>query len=117
MDGTMTTTPEQDDRIQMQFQPYLDLIDGGVFFVLSDGTEQIAAANKMAASLYECEGAEDLLRFCSSNYRNLMEEEDYEPLSEIAREHPEHFPLAFHYKTKAGHFRKVEGVGSLKETP
>lgn len=104
-------------RVQAECQEYFDLLDGGVCFVLSDGTERIAFANEKMASLYECEDAQDFLRACSSNYRNLMEGEDYRPLAEVAGKHPDHFPLSFHYRTKAGHFLKAEGAGSLRDTP
>lgn len=117
MAAAVTKVPGQDERTQKQFQQYFDLVEGGICIVLADGTERVVFANKKAASLYECEDAKDLLLLCASNFRNLMEEEDYRPLSETSREHSEHFPFSFHYQTKGRHFRKAEGVGSLKDTP
>ncbi|WP_194608894.1 EAL domain-containing protein [Clostridium vitabionis] len=93
------------------------MIEGGVCIILADGTEKVVFANGKAASLYECADAEDFLSFVSSGFRSLMEEEDYRPLAEMADGHPEHFPLSFQYRTKKGHFRKAEGVGSLRDTP
>lgn len=116
MDNTMSEVSEQEYRLQTQYQQYFDLIEGGVCFVLADGTERIVFANGKIASLYECEDAETFLQFCSSNYQNLMDEEDYVPLAEAAHGHPEHIPLSFQYRTKNGHFRKAQGVGTLKET-
>ena len=117
MAAAVTNVPGQDNRTQRQCQQYFDLVEGGVCFVLADGTERIVFANGKMASLYECEDVDDFLLLCSSNFRNLMEEEDYSSLLEIAANHPEHFSLSFHYQTKGRHFRKAEGVGSLKETP
>ena len=114
----MTSTPgTQEGNVQEQLQQYYDLLDGGVCLVLADEAEQIAFANQKMASLYECEDAQEFLQTFSTSYRNLMEEEDYRPLAELSGEHPEHFPFSFHYRTKAGHFRKAQGVGSLKDTP
>ncbi len=114
MDNTIK--PDQKQSLQTQYGQYFDLIEGGVCFVLADGTERVVFANEKAASLYECEGEASFLQFCSSTYRNMMEEEDYKSLSGIASEHPEHFPLSFYYRTRKGHFRHAEGVGALKET-
>ena len=117
MAAAVTNVPGQDNRIQGQCQQYFDLVEGGICIVLADGSERIVFANGKMTSLYECEGVDDFLLLCSSNFRNLVEEEDYRPLSEIAVNHPEHFSLSFHYQTRGRHFRKAEGVGSLKETP
>ena len=105
------------DRLREQCHQYFDMIEGGVCIVTADGTERIVFANGKAASLYECADAEDFLSFVSSGFRSLMEEEDYRPLAEMADGHPEHIPLSFQYRTKKGHFRKAEGVGSLRDTP
>jgi len=117
MDEIMMNRSEAEDHRQAQCQSYFDLIEGGVCFVLADGTERIVFANEKAASLYECKDAEDFLQFFSASWRNLMEDEDYKPLSQMAGAHPEHFTITFHYQTKKGHFRKAEGVGTLKDTP
>lgn len=111
------TLGSQKDHIQAQLRQCYDLLDGGVCFVLADGTERIAFANKEVASLYGCESVQDFLHVCSSSYQNMMEAEDYTPLAEISAENSEHFPIAFHYRTKAGHFRKVQGSGTLRDTP
>ena len=102
--------------LQEQYKEDFDLIEGGVCFVLADGSEQIVFVNKKMAKLYECEDIETFMKFCSCNYRNLIEEEDYRPLSELAQGHPEHIPLFFNYQTSNGHFRKAQGIGTLKET-
>ena len=115
MDKKMNVS-EQSERLQAQYEPYYDLIDGGVCFVLADRTERIVFANREAASLYECEDPEAFLQFCSSRYQNLMEEEDYRPLDELAGDHPEHIHFSYHYRTQKGHFRKVQGIGARKET-
>ena len=112
MDDIITNKQEQ-----AQCQTYFDLIEAGVCIILADGTERIVFANDKAASLYECADAEDFLQFVAADYRNLMEDTDYKPLSEMAGARPEHFTLSFQYQTKKGHFRKAEGVGTLKETP
>ena len=117
MDDMKMNRPEQNPHLQGQCQSYFDLIEGGVCIVLADGTERIVMANEKTAALYECEDAEDFLSFFSANFRNLMEDEDYNALSQLAGKHPEHFVFHFHYRTKKGHFRKAEGVGTLKETP
>ncbi|MDX8420564.1 EAL domain-containing protein [Stecheria sp. CLA-KB-P133] len=98
------------------YRAYYDLIDGGVLFVLADGTERIVFANTKAASLYECTDPEELLQYCSSCYQNLMEEEDYKPLSQLAEKNPDHIHISFHYRTQKGHFRKIQGTCTLKET-
>jgi diguanylate cyclase (GGDEF)-like protein len=117
MDEIVTNRSEAKDHRQAQCQTYFDLIEGGVCFVLADDTERIVFANEKVASLYECKDAEDFLQFFSASWRNLMEDEDYKPLSQLAGDHPEHFPITFHYQTKKGYFRKAEGVGTLKDTP
>lgn len=117
MEKIMTNRSEAEDHRQAQCQTYFDLIEGGVCFVLADDTERIVFANEKVASLYECKDAEDFLQFFSASWRNLMEDEDYKPLSQLAGDHPEHFPITFHYQTKKGYFRKAEGVGTLKDTP
>ena len=114
---TMVEEPLQDGDIQAQLEGCFDLVEGGVCIVLADGTERVAFASGKLASLYGCEDAQELLRLCSSSFRNLMEPEDYRPLSEVAEDRPEHFALSYHYQTKARHFRKAEGVGSLRDTP
>lgn len=114
---TMTNVSGQENCVQTQCQQFFDLVEGGVCFVLADGTERVVFANEKAASLYECKSPEDFLLNCSSNYRYLMEEEDYKPLAVIAGDHPDHFAVSFHYLTKKRHFRKAEVVGSLKDTP
>ena len=116
MNEVLTNMPEQDDHLQAECRQYFNLIEGGICLVRTDGTERIVFANEKAAALYECENAEDFLDFCSSSYRNVMEEEDYKPVSVTAGDHPEHFPFSYHYRTCKGHFRKAEGVGSLKDT-
>lgn len=98
------------------YQQDFALIDGGVCFVLADGTERIVFANQKVASIYECEDAESFLKFCSAKYQNLMTEEDYVPLAEAAGGNPEHIPLSFQYQTRNGHFRRAQGTGTLKET-
>ena len=116
MNEVLTNVPEQDDHLQAECRQYFNLIEGGICLVRTDGTERIVFANEKAAALYECENAEDFLDFCSSSYRNVMEEEDYKPVSVTAGDHPEHFPFSYHYRTRKGYFRKAEGVGSLKDT-
>ncbi|MCI5747603.1 PAS domain-containing protein, partial [Eubacterium pyruvativorans] len=117
MDEVTEKISEGAHSVQAQCQKYFDLIEGGICIVPADGTERIVFANQKAAALYGCEDAEDFLHAFSSDYRNLVEEADYKPLSELAGDHPEHFLLSFHYRTKEWHFRKAEGVGSLKDTP
>ncbi len=49
----MTSTPgTQEGNVQAQLQQYYDLLNGGICFVLADGTERIAFANQKMASLY-----------------------------------------------------------------
>lgn len=117
MDKIITDITEQEYQLQKRYHEDFDLIDSGVCFVLADGTERIVFANEKVASLYECENSETFLKFCSSRYMNMMEDEDYKPLAEMANRNPEHIPISFNYQTKNGHFRKAEGIGSLKETP
>lgn len=117
MNEISTGMSGREHQLQAQCRQYYDLIDGGICFVLPDETERIIFANEKAASLFECENADDLLLFSSSSYRNLVEEEDYRPLPELAGEHPEHFTFSFNYQTKKRHFRKADGVGSLRDTP
>lgn len=117
MDAMRMDMPRRDQDILKQCQPYFDLIEGGVCIVLADGTERVVFANSKAASLYECDDAEEFLQFCSCRFRNLMEDGDYKPLAELAKGHPGHFALSFHYETKGRHFRKSDGTGSLKDTP
>ena len=107
----------QDDMNgQEQYKEDFDLIEGGVCFVLADGSERIVFANKKIAALYECDTVEMFMQFCSANYRNLMEEEDYKPLSALGNGHLNHIPISFDYQTKNGHFRKAQGIGTLKDT-
>lgn len=114
----MTTTQgSQTSHIQAQLEQCYDLIDGGVCFVLADGTERIAFANTYMASLYGCENVQDFLHLCSSSYRNMMEAEDYTPLAEISAADTEHITMAFHYRTKQKHLRMAQGLGALKDTP
>ena len=101
---------------QEQYKEDFDLIEGGVCFVLADGSERIVFANKKIAELYECDTVEMFMQFCSANYRNLMEEEDYKPLSALGNGHLNHIPISFDYKTKNGHFRSAQGIGTLKDT-
>ena len=64
---------KQDDMNgQEQYKEDFDLIEGGVCFVLADGSERIVFANKKIAALYECDTVEMFMQFCSANYRNLM---------------------------------------------
>lgn len=108
---------KQDDMNgQEQYKEDFDLIEGGVCFVLADGSERIVFANKKIAALYECDTVEMFMQFCSANYRNLMEEEDYKPLSALGNGHLNHIPISFDYKTKNGHFRRAQGIGTLKDT-
>lgn len=107
---------EQQFHEKGQYQQDFDLIEGGICFVLADGSERVVFANRNAAWLYECEDAESFLKFCAGNYQNLMEEEDYKPLSLLSSGRPEHFPLSFQYRTRYGHFRKALGAGTLRET-
>ena len=72
---------EQQLHEKGQYQQDFDLIEGGICFVLADGSERVVFANRKAALLYECEDAESFLQFCAGNYQNLIEEEDYKPLS------------------------------------
>ncbi|SFO24812.1 diguanylate cyclase (GGDEF) domain-containing protein [Eubacterium pyruvativorans] len=117
MDEVRENIPADPHPVPAQCQKYFDLIEGGICIVPADGTERIVFANQKAAALYGCEDAEDFLQTFSSDYRNLVEEGGYKPLSELAGAHPEHFLLSFHYRTKERHFRKADGVGSLKDTP
>ena len=49
----MTSTPgTQEGNVQAQLQQYYDLLNGGICFVLADGTERLAFANQKMASLY-----------------------------------------------------------------
>ena len=107
---------EQQFHEKGQYQQDFDLIEGGICFVLADGSERVVFANRKAALFYECEDAESFLQFCAGNYQNLIEEEDYKPLSLLSAGHPEHFPLSFQYRTRYGHFRKAVGAGTLRET-
>ena len=117
MDQIRADVPEHVDQLWNRYHEDFDLIDSGVCFVLADGTERIVFANRKIASLYECENSETFLKFCSYRYVNMVEDEDYKPLAELANGHPEHIPLTFHYRTKNGHFRKADGTGTLKDTP
>ena len=117
MDIIRADVPEHVDQLWNRYHEDFDLIDSGVCFVLADGTERIVFANRKVASLYECEDSETFLKFCSYRYVNMVEDEDYKPLAELANGHPEHIPLTFHYRTKNGHFRKADGTGTLKDTP
>ena len=99
-----------------RYHRYYDLLEGGVCLILADGSEQVVFASAQTARLYECESEEEFLDFCSSSYRNMMEAEDYVPIASSVNGHTNHFHLTFHYRTKGGHFRKVEGFGWLKET-
>lgn len=100
MDKIITDITEQEYQLQKRYHEDFDLIDSGVCFVLADGTERIVFANEKVASLYECENSETFLKFCSSRYMNMMEDEDYKPLAEMANRNPEHIPISFNYQTK-----------------
>lgn len=113
----MTEEPEHNERLRAQCQELYDLIEAGVLIVRADGSGRIVFANGRAASLYGCEDERDLMRLCSSSFRGLMEGEDYRALLESSGSHPERFAFSYCYQTKQGHFRKAEGVGSLKDTP
>ena len=114
---SMTEEPEHNERLRAQCQELYDLIEAGVLIVRADGSGRIVFANGRAASLYGCEDERDLMRLCSSSFRGLMEGEDYRALLESSGSHPERFAFSYCYQTKQGHFRKAEGVGSLKDTP
>ena len=62
---------EQQLHEKGQYQQDFDLIEGGICFVLADGSERVVFANRKAALLYECEDAESFLQFCAGNYQNL----------------------------------------------
>lgn len=105
-----------DNTAREQYHQYYDLLEVGICMVLADGTERIAFASRQTALLYECGSEEEVLDFCSSSYRNMVDEEDYKPIAEIAGAHGDHFYLTFHYRTKNAHYRKAEGIGWLKKT-
>ncbi len=109
MEGTEITARDQ-------YHQSFDLLDGGVFMILADGTERVVFASSRTAALYECGSEEEFLELCSSRFRGMVDFDDYKPLDEIAGNHPEHFYFSFHYQTKKGYFRKAESSGSLKET-
>jgi PAS domain-containing protein len=101
MEGTEITARDQ-------YHQSFDLLDGGVFMILADGTERVVFASSRTAALYECGSEEEFLKLCSSRFRGMVDFDDYKPLDEIAGNHPEHFYFSFHYQTKKGYFRKEQ---------
>lgn len=98
-----------------QYAQYFNLLQGGVCMIAADGSERIVFASRQMALLFECEDEEEFLKYYPS-YQYLIDGRDYKPLREYGNLHPEHFSVDFHYQTKKGHFREVEGTGALRNT-